>query len=320
MSIVSLSHSDLDGISSQIVLRAKFGEITRMNLSYGKIQEYLEILDEHCSRLRPNKVFVTDLSFSYEELKKLNEIAHYNPEVQFYFIDHHPFEENNGDYSGLILPNLKIVISDKACATKLTMLYLKSNFGLVVSDELEKFVSYVNGYDIWQEGTPEFKVGFVYNELFWEYKMAHFWSKFKDNYKLRAGDKEVYKDLIKKKDKLFAKLEKSGRVMKFEKRILLIFIDTFQGHVTLDYPDFLSYVIIRSNGGVSVRLKSDAVNDGLTKNNIVQKVLNSGYVENAGGHHAAFGTMVTDGTAHNMVEFSKLLVTYIDEELEAINL
>ena len=88
MSVLSLSHSDLDGISSQIVLRAKFGEITRMNISYGKIYEYLEIIEDYCYRSRPSEVFVTDLSFQYSELQKLAEIATNNPAINFYFIDH----------------------------------------------------------------------------------------------------------------------------------------------------------------------------------------------------------------------------------------
>ena len=219
----------------------------------------------------------------------------------------------------MILNNLTIVISPKASATKLTYLFLKSNFGLNDKDLLQ-FVDYVNAYDIWLDDTQEFKVGFVYNELFWDYKLSAFWGKFKDNYKLRANDKERYKTLIQKKDKLFAKLEKSGRVMKFSNRILLIFIDDFQGHVTIDYPGFYAYAIIRSNGSCSVRLKSDAVAEGNTKRGVIQKMTEANLTDTAGGHDGAFGLNILNPTAHQMVEFSKSLVTYMDEELEKINL
>ena len=316
MSILSLSHSDLDGIGCQIVLRAQFGEIRRMNISYGKIDEYLNIIDDYCYRENPTKVFVTDLSFKYHHLELMSSIAEKYPNIKFYFIDHHPFEEK---FRHLVLPNFTIVITDKASATKLTYLTIKSNYGLN-NKELETFVNYVNAYDIWLDDTPEFKVGFVYNELFWSYKINYFWSKFKDNYKLRNSDKEKYKELIQKKNKLFAKLEKSGRVMKFTNRILLIFLDDFQGHVTIDYPDFLSYVIIRSYGGVSVRLDKKVVNDGVTKNNLVKEILTLDYISEAGGHQGAFGTKIEDPNPHRLLEFSKILVELIDVELEEIGI
>lgn len=319
MNILSLSHCDLDGIGAQIVLRKQFGEITRMNTSYSNIEEYLENIEGYCYRSKPDKVFITDLSFTYNFLQRLHSIALQNPNTEFYFIDHHPFEENNGDFSNLLLNNFTIVISSKASATKLTYLFLKSKFGLN-NLELFQFVEYVNAYDIWLEEEKEFRVGFVYNELFWDYKISVFWSKFKDNYKLRNNDKERYKELITKKNKLFTKLESSGRIMKFGNRILLIFIDDFQGHVTIDYPGFYSYAIIRSNGSCSVRLKSDAVADGNTKNGIIEKMINAKLTDTAGGHDGAFGINILNPTAHQMVEFSKSLVGFIDEELEKINL
>ena len=315
MNILSLSHSDLDGISCQIVLRAQFGEIRRMNISYGKIDEYLEIVDEYCYREAPKKVFVTDLSFKYNQLEKLSMIASKYKDIKFYFIDHHPFEE---EYKHLGLSNFTIIISDKASATKLTYLTLKSNYGLN-NKELEIYVNYVNAYDIWLNNTPEFKVGFVYNELFWSYKINHFWSKFKDNYKLRNSDKEKYKELILKKNKLFAKLEKSGRVMKFENRILLIFLDEFQGHITIDYPDFLSYIVIRSYGGVSVRLDSKIANNGETRKSLVNEILKLEYISEAGGHNEAFGAIIDNSSPKRMLEFSKFLVELIDIELETLN-
>lgn len=317
MNVLSISHVDLDGVGCQIVLRALFGEIIRMNISYGKINEYLDIMDEYCCRVKPEYVIITDLSFKYKELQKLSNIAKKYPKIKFYFIDHHPFEENGGRFKHLSLHNLVIVLSDKASATKLTYLYFKANFGLQ-KEGLDKFVSNVNAYDIWLEETLEFKVGFVYNELFWSYKINHFWSRFKDEYNLRNSDKEVYRELVTKKDKLFKKLEDSGRVMKFSNRILLIFIDNYQSHVTLDYPEFFSYIVIRSSGGVSVRLRKEAVNEGKTKNNIIEEILKLDYIESAGGHHGAFGTQIEKATPQKMVDFSQYLVQLIDKELDKI--
>ncbi len=313
--ILSLSHLDLDGIGCQIVLRSLFGEITRMNTSYGKIEEYINIIDEYCSRESPEKVFITDLSFTYDLLKQLSIIANKFQNIKFYFIDHHPFE--NGDYHDLVTSNLTIIITDKASATKLTYLFLKANYNLH-NEKLEKFVSYINAYDIWLKNTPEFKVGFVYNELFWKYKIDYFWSKFKDNYNLSNTDKDNYKELLHKKSKLFNKLEKSGRIMKFSDRILVIFVDDYQSFITIDYPNFLSYVIIRSNGGVSVRLDEKVSKDGILKNNLISKILELDYIDEAGGHNGAFGTRIIDSNPHKMVEFSKHISNLLDIELDKI--
>jgi len=317
MNILSLSHTDLDGISAQIVLRRKFGTMTRMNISYGKIDEYLDIIQDFCTNRHPDKVFITDLSFTYIQLKKLSYIASINTETLFYFIDHHPFDE---DFSNLKLPNFTIIINKKACATKLTYLYLKEKHNLEDNTELSNFVNYVNGFDIWQEGTNDFKIGFVYNELFWSYQKDQFWSRFKDEYKLRNSDKENYKNLISKKNKLFKKLDESGRIMRFGKRILLIFIDSFMSHVTIDYPGFHVYVIIRSYGGASIRLNNKAVNNGITKNNLVKKITDTKYVDEAGGHDSAFGLTIKDRASDNMIAFSRELITIIDEELESLSL
>jgi len=319
MITLSLSHYDLDGVGCQIVLRKQFGELTTMNTSYGRIDEYLDNVESFCHRTKPKRVFITDLSFNVELLTRVNRIAEANPDTNFYFIDHHPFE---GEWKHLRRENLTIVISDKASATKLTFLYLKSNFKFQGQniDKLEQFVHYVNAYDIWLEETPEFKMGFVLNELFWKYKLVGFWAKFKDEYSLSYSDKEVYKDLIKKKNKLFKKLDDSGRILRFDNRVLLIFVDDFQGHVTIDYPGFLSYIIVRSTGKGSVRLKTEAVNEGLTKDNLVNSILKTDYISEAGGHPGAFGFSIVEPTAQRMIEFSKILISLIDDEFTKINL
>jgi len=313
--VLSLSHIDLDGISCQIVLRNLYGDIRRMNTTYGKINEYLNIIEDYISRIEPDEVFITDLAFKLDQIERLNEIASKNENTNFTFIDHHPFGE---EYKHLNRDNFKIIITDKASATKLTYFYLKKRYPEIENKELSKYVDYVNAYDIWLKDEKEFKVGFVYNELFWSYKIEYFWSIFKDNYKLRNKDKEKYKDILSKKNKLFNKLENSGRVMKFSNRILLIFLDDYQSFVTIDYPDFLFYVIVRSTGGISVRLNEEITNYNI-KDNIVQKILKLPYIEEAGGHEGAFGISVIDSNPHILVEFSKILVQYIDEELENIN-
>jgi len=323
MSILSCSHNDLDGVASQIVIRKFKGELTRMNINYNKIDEYIEIINDYCTVNRPSEVWITDLSFTIEQLEKLFEITKSNSNILFTFIDHHPFKE---DYKHLLRPNFKIIISDKASATKLVFKYLEHNLKDNYNNynnwikELETFVEYVNVYDLWIREDKKFKGSLVYNELFWEFKKDYFFSRFKDDWKLRNSEKEKFKEMMDKKYKLFEKLDKSGRIFRHEpegnKRIFMIFLDDFKNHVTIDYDGFDVYIIISSYGGVSIRLRDNLSNDGKLKDNIIERVLTHKNIETGGGHPKAFGTLLVDASAHNQVEFAQYLLTVVDEELD----
>jgi len=321
MSILSLSHTDLDGISAQIVLRYFKGEINRMNISYNKIDEYLEILDEYCIHHKPSEVWVTDLSFEYPDLVKLNKIASKNQYVKFYFIDHHPLQCSDEDIKKLKINNLFLLISSKGSATKLVYRFLQKDSNSYNKD-LEKFVEYVNSYDLWKKEEKTFKGGLVYNELFWEYKKVFFFSRFKDEFNLRNSDKENYKKLIIKKDKLFKKLDDSGRIFKHipngNKRIFMIFIDSFFSNVTLDFPDYSVYIIITSYGSLSVRLSDGVSDDGDLKDKIISDISENPLFLKAGGHNKAFGITIKEPTPHNLVEFSKFLLEIIDNQMDKI--
>ena len=321
MSILSLSHNDLDGLSSQIVLRQHLGEITRMNIGYEKIDEYLEIVQDYCNHQRPSQVWVTDLSFTYEQLEKLYRITKENLNIHFYFIDHHPFKE---DYKHLIQDNFKILINNKASATKLTHLYLKYNFNNKKFNaslkDLDEYVEYVNTYDLWLKDEPRFKGSIVYNELFWNFKRDYYFTRFKDEFKLRNTDKEKYKELMKKKVKLFDKLDNSGRIFRHEpdgnKRIFMIFLDDYKNHVTIDYEGFDVYIIVSSYGGVSIRFRDNLSDTGELKDIIVTEVLKHENVDTAGGHPKAFGMKLNDTSVHHQIEFSKFLLEVVDKALD----
>lgn len=319
MNILVCSHSDLDGVTAQIVIRQFKGEITRMNISYDKIDEYLIIIEDYCARLNPSEVYVTDLSFTIEQLTKLAEITKKYKDTKFYFIDHHPFKE---DYSHLKSDNFMILISPKASATKLVYLYLKNNTKGVKKPEpkagLEEYVEYVNTYDLWLKDNPRFKGSLVYNELFWDFKKDYYFTRFKDEFKLRNSDKDRYRELMTKKAKLFNKLDKAGRIYTHKKRIFMIFLDDFKNHVTVDYEGYDVYVILSSYGTVSIRLRENLSDDGILKDRIVKRVLENEQIKTAGGHPKAFGIKIENPTARNQVKFAKDLLQIIDEELDTL--
>lgn len=314
---VALSHYDLDGISCQIVLRKYIGEFTKFNTGYNKIDNYIKILDEHIFNNSPKFVFITDLAFTIEQLEKVNALAQKYKSVKFIFIDHHPFDD---DFGHLKRDNLKIIISKKYSATILLLKYLEKKSNKIYSD-LRDFCNIVNAFDTWLEDDKDFKKGLLYNELFWKYGLNVFWNKFKDNYRVSLNDKETYKKLIKNKNKLFNKLEDSGRIFKTkDKNMLMIFLDNYMTFVTLDYPGYKMYIIINSKGKISIRLK---LNDDIIiefQKKLLGILDDMPNIKNAGGHYGAMGVNLEKNDSQSIINFSKEFMERSDQLFAQYNM
>jgi len=311
--ILSISHLDMDGYGCQIVLRKFYGEFQKMNTTYGNIKKYIGILDEILTRTFYDIVYITDLSFSKEELKELYIVANKYKDTMFYYIDHHIVDI---DYKRLITNNFKLIITNKASATKLVYKYLSKKYN-IKDKELETFIDYINAYDIWlKDKEPNnFKIGFFLNEIFWNKGKNYFWSSYKDNFKIKNSDKDYYKSIIEQKNKLFQKLEKSKRIMKFDDRIFLIYLDKHQSFITIDYPNYLVYIIIKSNGRGSIRFNEKLENYNFM-NTLKNKLLDLEYIGEAGGHELAMGCHIKKPTPKLLVDLGKFLVKEIDILLE----
>jgi len=311
--ILSISHLDMDGYGCQIALRKFYGEFQKMNITYGNIKKYIRILDEILTRTSYDIVYITDLNFNKEELKELYIITNKYKDTMFYYIDHHIIDI---DYKRLITNNFKLLVSDKASATKLVYKYLSKKYN-IKDKELETFIDYINAYDIWlKDKEPNnFKIGFFLNEIFWNKGKDYFWSSYKDNFKIKNTDKDYYKNIIEQKNKLFQKLEKSNRIMKFDNRIFLVYLDKYQGFITIDYPNYLVYIIIKTNGRASIRFDKKLENYDFM-NTLKNKLLDLEYIEEAGGHELAMGCHIKNPTPKLLVDLGKFLVKEIDILLE----
>jgi len=289
-----------------------------MNCTYGKIDEYLDIIDEYVHNHNPKMVFITDLSFKIDHLEKLHLISKKYLGCTFIFIDHHPIDE---EYSFLRTKNLKIVISEKASATKLTYKYLIAKYNAVFDKEMDDYVNWVNAYDIWLKDTPEFKVGIVYNELFWNYGSEYYFSKFRNSQVLETKDKNRYKSLIKEKNTFYNKLEETNKIMKFDNDILIVFLDDFQTFVTLDYPDYKIYAIINSYGKASVRLANmDEKQKTSIRKCFLTEIDDLDYVISIGGHLSAFGITLNSKEPNILVDLAKNILHTADRSLEEIGI
>lgn len=292
--IISLSHSDMDGVGAQIALTQAFGEITTLNTSYGKVTEYLEIIDDMLlSRPGITEIYVTDLNITETEMKFLRSKADLYPGIEFNYIDHHDYEYEPTTYKST---NLKIMVSKKFCATKLTHLFLRKHKGLQSDKDLDHFVDVVDAYDLWQVQKPLFQEGLRMNELFWDMMARRFYMRFKNIPKMRMIDDEKVDKLLTKKNKLFAKLKTSGRIFEApNKSVFLCYVDEFRSHITLDFPDFYVYVNMTLYGSASIRLsiKFTDTEAKFMKDSLIEYALTLPGVVSAGGHVHAMGVTTT---------------------------
>jgi oligoribonuclease NrnB/cAMP/cGMP phosphodiesterase (DHH superfamily) len=310
--IISLSHIDLDGISCQLLLDQAYTNIKQYNCNYNDISEYLEYIDDNCSEFRPSKVFITDLSFEIKYAIQLAHIIKHHSNIEFIYIDHHPYKDDLLEVFNKMkaLSNFKFIHSIKASATKLTYMYLSKSFTFK-NAKIESYVEAVNAYDLWLLDSDMFKVGFVYNTLFFSYKIKPFFFEFRDLFSLKEKHKVLYKDIVKQKDEYFLKLRENKLIFEDGDKIFL-FADEHKGWITLEFPNFDYYVIASTYGGMSVRISKNISEEKASeiKHYIIENK-DMTQVSNIGGHDRAFGLKIESPTIDLMImhvqDLSKLL-------------
>jgi len=319
--ILHLSHTDLDGIGCQIASHNTFKNVRNFNSTYVKVTEFLHIIEEHIERniYYYDYVFVTDLSITEEDFILLNKIANRYIDIEFIFIDHHPYVFDHSHYKE---SNLKIITTEKYSASLLTLKYLQKYFKTTNNStkEINKIINNINAYDIWLVDKPEFNNGLILNELFWSFKLKPTFNKYKNYpHSLTNKDKELYGKLMNKKEILYAKSIENGRQFTFGKRIFVIFMDDFSSHITLDNPGYSTYIIVKSYGSMSVRIIEEYGVNGIMKDNIVNKLLKLDEVHSAGGHNLALGLSLVNKSVDNQFKVLKQLVNFIDIEMDIID-
>ena len=323
--VVHLSHTDLDGSGCQILTYNTFSYIKNFNSTYGNITKNLKIIDEHLDNNSYDMVFITDLSFTEDDFKLLYKITKKHKDLEFIYIDHHPYDYDINQYK---TDNFKILVSDKYSATKLTYKFLNKFYQTNDNSnkEITLLVEYINSFDIWlKDDDKYFKGGLVYNEIFWNYRQLRFFNKFKHYpHKLNNKEKELFRTLMKKKTKLYDKCIKNKRLFTFNnKRIFVIFLDEFGSHITLDYPNYSTYIIVRSYGGMSIRIDPKFEDNGKFKDNLVENIVKLDEILNVGGHNLAIGVTFkkcenSNQLINNQFRVLKKLTKWIDIELDRL--
>lgn len=306
--IISLSHTDLDGSGAQIVLANTFSNVIYYNASYGKIQEYLEIVEDTITDSEPCVVFITDLMFKGDDYDGLINLCNRKPNVRFFYIDHHTY-----DFELKGLSNLKIIHSLTESGTMLTYNFLHNR----VNPKIKKLIECINAFDLHLVDSPYYKVGFVLNELFWFYKQKLFFKKFREpreNELLNNKEKEEYKAILLEKDEVFSKCESNGTLFKIDNLIILSFLDKYFSFFLQDY-DFEMYVNIASYGGVSVRF-SDRMSETRAeyiRNKLLTFLDEGDWSVSHGGHVRAWGISLKENDPTFMLKFAEKFLLEADK-------
>jgi oligoribonuclease NrnB/cAMP/cGMP phosphodiesterase (DHH superfamily) len=263
--ILSISHNDLDGAVSQIVLGHVYYNIKFIHTSFYKIDSILESLDYN----KYDYVFLTDIHPDKKDNLYLSD--------KIILLDHH---ESAIDYNN---PSKMHFVINGQCGSLLTKKFVENMYNIKLN-HLDNLVKLTNDYDMWILDYPESKQ--LNDVMFYLYRPAKFIEKFFDGRTTFTQDELNWLD---------------GREIKFEniyENLKIFEFDKIEGcvaesrefineisHRLMEEEDY-KIVFIRnpSNQRVSVRHKIEELDIG----NILK---NHGW---GGGHAKAAGFFSND--------------------------
>lgn len=282
--IVMLSHTDLDGMGSPVVAKYFFtGEYApevycvqnpdinksiRRVMEERKGQDYLLLICDHS----PSREV-------YDELVAEG--------VDFYVFDHHKMSE--------VIGLDRVIFDLKICGTKLFYDWLVDIFkdyeqtgAPAVLKKLEKFVYYVNDYDMWIHESPVSK---RLNELLFETSITEFMERFVRNPLVVFTQTEdlLVDNAIKRRDAYIKRAQRKMTVKQDRdgNKIGIVFTESHQselGNVTIiDYD--LDYIFMINAQASKVSLRSAGEVDVA----LVSQDLHQHFNVSFGGHKAAAG-------------------------------
>jgi len=266
---ISISHWDLDGVFSPILLKHCFGDqIKKVSpCGYGKLDAVIK--KNACKNL-----IITDLSLTQKQIDDLDELYQ-----EVIWIDHHLTSK------GLDYPNhWTVMIDTRACATKLVYLWLQHiGYDLSVAKE---FVDATESYDMWRHDDPN---GMILNNIFWDINFWKFMEAFKD-FKWDPILMERAKEIEVEKHKAISEME----TYVIEDILRVTIGSEYISDITLHYPEEKHQVIISGKNKLSIRSSND-LSEFYT-------ILNDKGIE-AGGHKNAGGVTYPGDSMEVIEEF-----------------
>jgi oligoribonuclease NrnB/cAMP/cGMP phosphodiesterase (DHH superfamily) len=304
--IANLTHFDLDGVVSHILLLNLFPDKVRYYAcGYGTLQKKIDKIIQEKNYQKTDILIITDLVVNVKNVKILSK---YFDNI-FYF-DHHE--------SSLILkPELKkyiknIEIKTEKCGAQIVFDCFEKQLEKLAFKNIEalrKLVYYTNIFDTWQTENKDFFISYYLSQLFFMLG----WQKFVDRYQFgmvefRSDEKAIIKqELLRKKDIL-----NSAEKYEFGENAILITSENANEIInesTLILKNYdIYFIFIPKDNKVSVRVKNIKTNLG----NILQKLDGNDKILSTGGHSLAGGFVLNND--YNKCDLENI-INFIYEEI-----
>lgn len=288
MSVINITHYDLDGVGSAICLKKVYGKTTVLPTGYNKLLQTIIDVEFHIQNA--NILYITDLQLDSDCLKVLNEyIKKYDIEIHLY--DHH---QNIKHLIHEFCPHIIYEYSLKLSGTGLTYKrfrnYLKKLDDYKLYDD---FFHSVNSFDLWDVGSQHFTKGTNYNDLFWEYKFDKFIDIYSNLSSINInGENRDLNRIQDNKTKYFNYLKSQSQLLQNE-TWCISFADKYINELQMFYPTHKYYINITSKGNVSLRVNQKY-------HNIIPVFKNFLAAYNplrGGGHEFIYSTQLSQNTA-----------------------
>ena len=264
--ILSVSHNDLDGAVSQIVLGNVYKNITYINQSFYKIDSCLESINYD----QYDYVILTDIAPSTDKLLDISD--------KIVLLDHHGSASTyaNGKKNRFVVEGI--------CGAKLTKRFVEKMYDIKLT-HLDDLVFLTNDYDLWIHEDSRSKQ--INDLMFYKYRPRKFREGFMDG---RTTFTDEEKEYLEERRLKFEEIYQALNVFEFDKIKGCIvqereFINEIAERL-MDEEDY-RFIVIRnpSHGRVSIRHNLDDVDVG----EILKEL-------QWGGGHAQSAGMFSDST------------------------
>lgn len=294
MSIPNLTHYDLDGICSSIVLNSILkdkGGVTPIPVGYNRLNKVATTF------IMKNKFgIVTDLNFTGE---LLDLILRYG--FKCLYIDHHKTFFNTEDFKGV-----NVYVNEKYCATANILTYFK-NKGKQIDSSFKKLAYYANDYDMW---ILKEKQSQILNHIFWKMGFNTFYDMFRNGYdeKLCRSFENDFDTELKNAENYLKSCKQQE--IKYESwKCLYITASKYIDKVTILFPDYDYYFIVTDVHKMSIRTTT-----GYSLEYAFKEISTFDGIESAGCHEFAGGVNLKENLTENICQdiFIKIMETVFE--------
>lgn len=276
-----LTHADLDGVGCYILIKDFLNDklIWVCPTGYKSIEKNIKKISK-----KTKNILLTDLCLDQKYIDSIDKIFDNK-----FMIDHHQssFERN--------IP-FKSKINIEASGTLLTLHWLMKQ-GYKPSNDMKRFVKYVNDFDLWIHNHYESR---ILNNIYWELNFFDFYDEFKNGIGNNFKESEIYKiglSIEEKKKNVILAADNWNINDKFR----IVVIDKYISDVQFHYNE--PYIIIVQDKKLSFRSTESLIDFYI-------ELSNNGY--ECGGHKFAGG--VVYNSDEDLFEIIELVVNFFEEE------